>query len=180
MTIIETGFEGLLIVEPKVYGDGRGYFMETWNKYTFADAGIPYDFVQDNQSGSVKDVVRGLHFQVPPFEQGKLVRVLAGSVLDVVVDLRKKSATFGKAYSLIIKASSHSMLFIPPGFAHGFRTLEDNTVFAYKCTAPYHAASERTISWNDPNLAIDWGVKDPVLSAKDLQGMRFSDFDSPF
>lgn len=180
MKLIETGFDGLVIIEPKVFGDARGYFMETWNKAAFAEVGIRYDFVQDNQSASVKDVLRGLHFQVPPHEQGKLVRVLSGSVLDVAVDLRKKSPTFGKPYSLVLTAASHRLLFIPPGFAHGFRTLEDDTVFAYKCTAIYHADSERTISWDDPDLAIDWGISTPILSVKDTQGVQFRDFDSPF
>lgn len=180
MNVIATEFRGLLIIEPKVYRDERGYFTESWNHKAFAEAGIDHHFEQDNQSGSVRDVVRGLHFQVPPFEQGKLVRVLAGAVIDIVVDLRKSEPTFGKHFSITMKAPGFTMLYIPPGFAHGFRTLEDNTLFSYKCTRIYDAASERSIRWNDPDLAIDWGIANPLLSAKDQAAPLFKDFDSPF
>ncbi len=180
MKILQTGFNGLLIIEPRVFRDERGYFFESWNQEAFAEVGLNFPFVQDNQSGSVKDVIRGLHFQVPPFEQGKLVRVVTGSVLDVAVDLRKAEPTFGMHFRMLLDAASGKMLYIPPGFAHGFRTLEDGTVFAYKCTKPYHANSDRVIRWNDPSLAIDWGIADPLVSEKDRQGPLFSMFENPF
>lgn len=180
MKIIQTGFNGLLIIEPGVYRDERGYFFESWNQGAFAEAGLNLPFVQDNQSGSVKNVIRGLHFQVPPYEQGKLVRVVTGSVLDVAVDLRKAEPTFGRHLCMVLDAASGKMLYIPPGFAHGFRTLEEDTVFAYKCTKPYHAASDRVIRWNDPLLGIDWGIADPLLSEKDRHAQYYSEFDNPF
>ncbi len=180
MQTVTTLFRGLLIFEPRVFNDERGYFLETWNKETFINAGVPYDFVQDNQSGSVKDVVRGLHFQLPPYEQGKLVRVLAGAVLDIAVDLRKKEPTYGMYFAMVLEASKNQILFIPPGFAHGFRTLANDTVFSYKCTNVYNAASERAILWNDPALNINWGITDPLLSPKDKSAQLFNDFDSPF
>ncbi len=180
MQTVTTLFRGLLIFEPRVFNDERGYFLETWNKETFNNAGVPYDFVQDNQSGSVKDVVRGLHFQLPPYEQGKLVRVLAGAVLDIAVDLRKKEPTYGMYFAMVLEASKNQLLFIPPGFAHGFRTLANDTIFSYKCTKVYNSASERAILWNDPALNIDWGITDPLLSPKDKNAQLFNDFDSPF
>ena len=180
MTITETTFRSLLIIEPRIFKDDRGYFYESWNQQVFAQAGIPDIFIQDNQSGSARHVVRGLHFQVPPHEQGKLVRTLAGSVLDVVVDLRRHEPTYGQHFKLVIKASDHKMLFIPPGFAHGFLTLEDDTVFAYKCTKAYHAPSERSLRWDDPYLEIDWGIDTPLLSEKDRQAAFFKDYNSPF
>lgn len=180
MKIIQTGFNGLLIIEPRVFRDERGYFFESWNQEAFAEAGLNLPFVQDNQSGSVKDVIRGLHFQVPPYEQGKLVRVVTGSVLDVAVDLRKAEPTFGRHFRMVLDAASGKMLCIPPGFAHGFRTLEADTVFAYKCTKPYHAASDRVIRWNDPLLGIDWGIANPLVSEKDRHAQYYSEFDNPF
>ncbi len=180
MTIIETPFRKLLIIEPRIFRDNRGYFYESWNQQVFARAGIPDIFIQDNQSGSSKDVIRGLHFQIPPHEQGKLVRTLAGSVLDVVVDLRRSEPTYGQHFKMVINASGHKMLFIPPGFAHGFLTLEDDTVFAYKCTKAYHAPSERSLRWDDPDLGIDWGIDKPILSDKDKQAALFKGFRSPF
>jgi dTDP-4-dehydrorhamnose 3,5-epimerase len=180
LTVTKTNFRHLLIIEPRIFHDERGYFFESWNQQEFAREGIPDIFIQDNQSGSAKNVIRGLHFQVPPHEQGKLVRTLAGSVLDIVVDLRKDEPTYGQYFTLVMKASDHNMLFIPPGFAHGFLTLEDHTIFAYKCTKSYHAASERSIRWDDPDLAIDWGVDAPILSEKDRKAGYFKDFKSPF
>lgn len=180
MKIIKTAIEGLLIIEPKVFEDERGCFFESWNKDYFAQHGLNWDFVQDNQSCSVKNVIRGLHFQIPPYEQGKLIRVIKGSVLDVAVDLRKNSPTYGKHFKMNIKASDTKMLWIPPGFAHGFLTLEDNTVFFYKCTKKYHKESERTISWNCPKLNIDWGIENPLISPKDTKAPLFEKFDSPF
>lgn len=180
MKITPTGFNGLLIIEPRVFRDERGYFLESWNQEAYAGVGLNLPFVQDNQSGSAKGVIRGLHFQVPPHEQGKLVRVVAGSVLDVAVDLRKAEPTFGRHFRMVLDAASAKMLYIPPGFAHGFLTLEEDTVFAYKCTKPYHAASDRAIRWDDPALAIDWGIDDPVVSEKDRQAPSFGAFDNPF
>ncbi len=180
MKLTKTPIDGLLIIEPKIYEDDRGYFFESWNKETFAKHGCDWVFVQDNQSCSLKNVLRGLHFQIPPFDQGKLIRVINGSVLDVAVDLRKNSSTFGKHYKIILNASEKKMFWIPPGFAHGFLTLEDNTLFLYKCTEKYHKEYERTIFWNSPQLNIDWGVKNPIISPKDIKAPLFENFDSPF
>ncbi len=180
MTVTPTPFRGLYIIEPQVFTDNRGYFFESWNKKAFAKAGVPFDFVQDNESGSARDVIRGLHFQVPPHAQGKLVRVLKGALLDIAVDLRRGEPTYGKHFRIHLAATDNKMLYIPPGFAHGFRTLEDDTVFLYKCTHHYNKECERTIRWDDPDLAIDWGTDAPLLSQKDRNAMPFRDFQSPF
>jgi dTDP-4-dehydrorhamnose 3,5-epimerase len=180
MKILKTRLDGLLIIEPDVFRDDRGYFFESYNREAFRKLGMDLEFVQDNESRSGKGVLRGLHFQVPPNEQGKLVRVVRGSVVDVAVDLRKKSPTFGKWELVELDDSSKRMVWIPPGFAHGFLTLEDDTVFSYKCTAVYSRESEKGIAWNDPDLAIGWGVKDPVLSEKDKKCISFREFISPF
>lgn len=180
MQVETTAFKGLLIIKPQIFSDERGYFFESYNQEVFRKAGLNMTFAQDNQSGSVKGVVRGLHFQVPPFEQGKLVRAISGSLLDVVVDLRKDQPTFGKHFKMVLNDQDKHMLFIPPGFAHGFKTLEDNTVFFYKCTKVYNHKSERTLRWNDPDLAIDWEIANPILSEKDLKAPFFKDFISPF
>lgn len=180
MQVETTPFEGLLIIKPNVFGDERGYFFESYNQESFLKAGIDISFVQDNQSASAKNVVRGLHFQIPPFEQGKLVRVIKGSVLDVVVDLRSNQPTYKKHYKLILDEYKKEMLYIPPGFAHGFKTLEDNTVFFYKCTKVYNRICERAIRWNDPCLEIDWEITDPVLSEKDINAPYLKDFVNPF
>lgn len=180
MKIIETPLTGLYIIEPKVFKDERGYFYESYNQQTFSDAGIKDVFVQDNQSLSQKNVVRGLHFQHPPFAQAKLVRVIKGAVLDIVVDIRKNSPTYGQNFSIELTEDNFLMLYIPAGFAHGFATLTDNTIFAYKCSAFYNKASEDTILWNDPDLNIQWNVKNPIISEKDKYGKRFKDFVSPF
>ncbi len=180
MKVQQTGFEGLYIIQPSVFEDKRGYFFESWNQQKFRDQGLDFDFVQDNQSMSAANVLRGLHFQVPPWEQGKLVQVTQGSALDVVVDLRKDQPTFGQNYKLVLSSREKNMLWIPPGFAHGFLTLEDNTLFFYKCTQLYNKESERAILWNDPQLNIDWGIENPVVSEKDKSAMNFRDFNSPF
>jgi len=180
MQVELTPFEGLLILRPIVFGDDRGYFFESWNLETFLNAGIDVSFVQDNQSASVKNVVRGLHFQIPPFEQGKLVRVIKGSVLDVVVDLRQNQPTFGQHFKMVLDEQKKEMLYIPPGFAHGFRTLEDQSVFFYKCTKVYKRECERSIRWNDPDLGIDWEISNPTLSDKDQNAQFFKDFLNPF
>ncbi|MFN2394880.1 MAG: dTDP-4-dehydrorhamnose 3,5-epimerase [Bacteroidales bacterium] len=180
MKVQQTGFEGLYIIQPSVFEDKRGYFFESWNKEKFREQGLDSVFVQDNQSMSAANVLRGMHFQVPPWEQGKLVQVIRGSVLDVVVDVRKDQPTFGKNYKLVLTSREKNMLWIPPGFAHGFLTLEDNTLFFYKCTQLYNKESERAIAWNDPQLKIDWGAENPVVSEKDNAAMNFRDFNSPF
>jgi dTDP-4-dehydrorhamnose 3,5-epimerase len=172
--------EGLVIIQPTVYGDHRGYFFESYSEAEFKTQGLDFDFVQDNQSMSHKGALRGLHFQEPPFAQGKLVRVITGSVLDVVVDIRKRSKTFGKSFSIKLSGENNTQLWIPQGFAHGFATLEDNTLFSYKCTNVYNKDSEGGILWNDPDLGIDWGVSNPILSEKDKMNPKLRDFTSPF
>jgi len=181
MEIVDTGIEGLLLIKPDVFEDDRGYFFESFNQNKFREAGIDARFVQDNESCSMKHVLRGLHFQKPPYAQGKLVRVMRGSVLDVAVDLRKNSDTYGHWRSAKLDSKLKQMLWIPEGFAHGFVTLEDNTVFFYKCTNLYNKNSEGSIRWNDPDLGIDWGgISNPVLSGKDKEAPLFKTFISPF
>lgn len=180
MNIKATGIPGLCVIEPKVFYDGRGYFLETFHSFRYAEAGIDLPFVQDNQSLSQKGILRGLHFQSPPMEQGKLVRVVRGRVLDVAVDIRKGSPTYGKHYSIELSGENHLQFWVPPGFAHGFSTLEDDTLFLYKCTGFYDKSSEGGIAWNDPDLKIDWKIDTPQLSGKDLENGFFKDFDSPF
>ena len=176
MTIEKTPFEGLLILKPTVFVDNRGSFLESWNKDEFLKMGLNLEFVQDNQSVSAANVIRGLHFQVKPMEQGKLVRVAKGSVLDVAVDLRKYQPTFGKHFKIILDGTDNTMIYIPEGFAHGFRSLEDNTLLLYKCTKPYSQDHERAIKWNDPDLAIDWGIIEPILSEKDENAPSYQYF----
>jgi len=180
MKVNETGFRGLYLIEPDVFADARGYFFESWNKERFTRHGLELDFVQDNESMSGANVLRGLHFQLPPWEQGKLVRIIRGSALDVVVDLRKNESTFGKNYKVVLSAEEKNLLWIPPGFAHGFLTLEDNTIFSYKCTQLYNRESEMALAWNDPDLAIDWGISEPIISEKDKSAGSFRNFNSPF
>ena len=180
MEIIKTELEGLLIIKPDVFEDERGYFFESYNREKFKNAGIDLKFVQDNESKSRKGVVRGLHLQAPPFEQGKLVRVMSGSVLDVAVDIRKNSPTYRKWASIELSGKNKWMYWIPPGFAHGFATLEDETIFFYKCTNIYNKDAERCFFWNDPDINIEWGIRDPVVSRRDTEAPRFRDFVSPF
>lgn len=180
MEIRDTPFEGLKVVQPQVWGDARGHFFESYSEAAFKAAGLPTDFVQDNQSLSARGILRGLHFQAPPFAQGKLVRVITGAVLDVVVDIRKSSATYGQHFKIELSAENKTMLWVPPGFAHGFVTLEDNTIFVYKVTGLYNKASEGGLLWNDPQLGIDWGVADPLLSDKDQLQPSWADFVTPF
>lgn len=180
MQKIETGFEGLYLLQPRVFEDDRGYFFESWNEAAFSSIGIPAEFKQDNQSKSSKNVLRGLHFQKPPFAQAKLVRVITGSVLDVAVDLRKGSATYGKYFEAVLSEENKLMMYIPEGFAHGFLTLEDNTVFSYKCNNFYDGPSEDSLRWDDPDLNIQWKAEKPILSGKDAIAPLFKDFDSPF
>ncbi len=180
MKFVETAFKDLIEIYPRIFKDERGLFLESWNKNVFAKNGIDQDFKQDNQSVSKKNVLRGLHFQVPPYEQGKLVRVVCGKALDVVVDLRKSEPTYGKHHKVILTADKNNMLWVPPGFAHGFIALEDNTIFVYKCTGLYNKDSERIINWSDSNLNIDWGVGNPIVSDKDKLGVSFINYQSPF
>ena len=180
MEIIKTPLEGLLIIKPDVFEDDRGYFFESFNHGRFLNRGLDLKFLQDNESKSKKGVLRGLHFQAPPFAQGKLVRVMQGSVLDVAVDIRKYSPTYGKWESIILSGQNKWMYWIPEGFAHGFATLEDDSIFFYKCTNIYNKASEGSILWNDPDLNINWGIQYPVISDKDRISPKFKNFISPF
>ena len=172
--------EGVIEIIPRKFGDARGFFFESYSYKIFSEAGIAATFVQDNQSLSQKGVLRGLHFQRPPYAQGKLVRVTTGSVLDVAVDIRKNSPTYGQQVTCRLDAVLHNMLYIPPGFAHGFVALEDNTTFLYKCTDYYQPSAEGGIIWNDPALKIDWNIQEPLVSAKDTVLPRLAEFDSPF
>ena len=179
--IVETNhIQGLLVIKPELFEDSRGYFFESYNQEKFRQLGIDVTFLQDNESKSGKNVLRGLHFQVPPYQQGKLVRVIKGAVLDVAVDLRKSSPTYGEWASIELSEKNKWMYWIPAGFAHGFLTLEENTVFFYKCTQVYHKESEAGISWNDPSLNIKWEIENPMVSEKDKTAGKFSDFVSPF
>jgi len=180
MEIINTTIKDLFIIQPKVFADDRGYFFESYNKSVFNSQNLNLDFVQDNQSLSHKGVLRGLHFQNPPYAQGKLVRVIKGSVLDVAVDIRKNSATYGKYEAIKLTEDNKTMFYIPEGFAHGFLTLEDNTIFSYKCSNIYHKASEQSIMWNDLDININWGIENPIISEKDKTGLNFKDFVSLF
>ena len=178
---VETIFiDGPLVITPKVFKDPRGYFMESYNKQSYSNLGIDVDYVQDNQSLSEKGILRGLHFQAPPFDQGKLVRVIKGAVLDVIVDIRKNSPTYGKHYAIELTEENFKTFWVPSGFAHGFTTLADQTIFSYKCTNYYNQASEGGLMWNDPDLGIDWGIQNPILSNKDTKNALFKDFISPF
>jgi dTDP-4-dehydrorhamnose 3,5-epimerase len=180
METIETLIKGVFVIQPKVFQDDRGYFYEPYNKREFAKLGITDDFVQDNQSLSQKGVLRGLHFQKPPHAQAKLIRVIQGAVWDVVVDIRKDSPTYGEYFGTELSAKNKTILYIPAGFAHGFLTLEDNTVFLYKCSDFYNKASEDSLLWNDPDINIPWNVTSPILSEKDRNGKHLKDFTSPF
>ncbi|WBO22728.1 dTDP-4-dehydrorhamnose 3,5-epimerase [Sphingomonas abietis] len=179
MNFIETAIPGPVIIEPAVFGDDRGFFMESWNAAKFRDAGLGLTFVQDNHSRSSRGVLRGLHFQNPN-PQGKLVRVTAGAVWDVAVDIRRASPHFGRWVGVELSASNKRMLWVPPGFAHGFLTLEDGTDFLYKCTELYDPASEHSLLWNDPALGIDWPLADiePKLSGKDIAGKPLADIEA--
>jgi dTDP-4-dehydrorhamnose 3,5-epimerase len=184
MEIKETPIKDLFVIEPKLWTDSRGYFYESYSKKAFEAAGIDANFVQDNQSLSQKGTLRGLHAQANLFAQGKLVRVMQGKVVDVAVDIRTNSPTFGQYFSIELSAENHKQLWIPPGFLHGFLTLEDETIFTYKVTNYYDKASEIGVLWNDPSLNIDWAkyldTNDILLSDKDLALPEFADFKSPF
>ena len=177
LKIKNTGIQGLIEIFPPVFSDDRGFFTETYNKKAFAEAGIEYNFVQDNLSFSVKGVIRGLHLQYPPHAQAKLVRVIRGRVLDTVVDIRPGSETFGRIYQCELSAELNNALMVPEGFAHGFSALEDS-FFLYKCSSFYSPGNEGGIRWNDPDLNIDWKVDSPMVSEKDQKLPSFSDFRS--
>ncbi len=181
MEIIKTEIEGLLIVKPKVFKDKRGFFLEPYSRRAFSENGIANQFVQDNHSLSVeKGVLRGLHFQKPPYAQAKLLRVFHGSIYDVAVDLRKESPTYGKWRGFILTNENFKLLYIPIGFAHGFCTLEENTEVFYKCDNFYMPEYEGSIRWNDPLINIDWPVNEPIISERDSNASFFKDFTSPF
>lgn len=183
MIVEETPLPGVLVVIPKRFGDARGYFSETWNKSTWQSNDLDCDFVQDNQSLSAEvGTVRGLHFQAPPRAQDKLVRVLAGAVMDVAVDIRVGSPTYGHWVGVELSAENGKQLFVPKGFAHGFATLEPDTLVFYKCTDTYAAETEGAIRFDDPDLAIDWGIENEVAvtSAKDADASTLAAFSSPF
>ena len=180
MKVVKEVLNGVLVIQSEVFKDERGYFCETFNDNKLKNIIGDYSFVQDNQSMSQKNVLRGLHYQKPPFAQGKLVRVLQGRILDVVVDLRLKSPTFGKSFTIELNSEDFIQLWIPPGFAHGFLTLENNTVFFYKVSNYYNKLSEECILWNDQQLDIQWNVKDPIISEKDKEGKSFKEIISLF
>lgn len=182
MKIIETPIKDLVIIEPKIWSDDRGYFFESYNKAVFENLGLNLEFVQDNQSYSHKNALRGLHAQADPYAQGKLVRVVQGKVLDVAVDIRKTSSTYGQHFTIELSGENNRMFYVPPGFLHGFLTLEDKTIFNYKCTNLFHKDAEVGVIWNDKDLGIDWGIDlaDAVVSAKDAVLPAFSTINSPF
>lgn len=180
MEVSHYNIEGLVLIKPRVFTDERGYFFESFNEVAFKKAGLETAFVQDNQSLSKKGALRGLHFQNPPYAQGKLVRVVKGAVIDIAVDIRKNSATYGQHVKVELTGENKLMLWIPPGFAHGFITLEDDTMFLYKCTNLYHKESESGIIWNDAELNIDWGIENPLVSEKDLLLSAFNNCDNRF
>ncbi len=172
MKFLPTKIPDVILIEPDVFGDERGFFMETWQRGKFSEAGIHFDFVQDNHSRSVKGTLRGLHYQLPPHAQGKLVRVTVGSVFDVAVDLRKGSPSFGQWVGESLSAENKRMLWIPPGFAHGFFVTSEGAEFQYKCTDYYAPDCEQCIRWDDPQLAVEWPLAgDPLVSAKDHLGV---------
>ena len=177
MKVIKTAIEGLVIIEPRVLGDSRGYFFESFNQAEFEREVGPVHFVQDNESRSRYGVVRGLHFQKGEFAQAKLVRAAVGTVLDVAVDLRKGSPTFGQSFSVELSAENHLMMFIPRGFAHGFSVLSEHAVFQYKCDNYYNPDAEGAVAWDDPSLAIDWRIpaSEVILSGKDRNHPRLRD-----
>jgi len=179
MIIEKTYIKDLILITPNVFTDERGYFMEFYNQKKIEKV-IKTQFVQDNESLSNKDVLRGLHFQKPPYSQAKLIRVVSGSILDVAVDLRKDSETFGKHFKHVLSGDNKKQLYIPKGFAHGFLCLENKTIINYKCSNFYHAQNEASIRWNDTDLNIDWGIENPILAEKDKLAENFITFENPF
>lgn len=180
MKVEKTFIDGLLIIEPRIFPDQRGLFYESYQKQRYSEAGLQVEFVQDNISHSVKGTIRGLHYQAGKFAQGKLCEVLLGKVLDVAVDIRFGSPTFGKYFSMELSDENHKQFYIPPGFAHGFAVLSERAIFHYKCTNYYNKESERGILFNAPDLNIDWQIEDPVVSEKDLLHPKFSEIEKDF
>ncbi|MEO8399265.1 MAG: dTDP-4-dehydrorhamnose 3,5-epimerase [Ignavibacteriaceae bacterium] len=180
MQIEKTPIEGLIIIKPKIFEDERGYFFESYKKNKFTELGINFDFVQDNISKSKRGTVRGLHYQAGKYAQGKLCQALFGKVLDVSVDIRFGSPTFGKHFSVELSEEKHNMIWIPPGFAHGFSVLSDEAIFSYKCTAFYSKEGERTILYDDAQLNINWKVDNPIVSKKDINASKFSEIEKDF
>lgn len=174
MNVVKTELPGVIIFEPKVFGDDRGYFIETWSRQRYAEAGIEEEFCQDNLSFSPKGILRGLHYQ-HPHSQGKLVSVVTGEVYDVAVDIRVGSPTFGRHVDVYLSEDNHKQLYIPPGFAHGFCVVSDTARFSYKCTSYYKPENEGGIIWNDPDIGIDWPIDNPFLSQKDSQCAKLND-----
>ena len=182
MPFIKTQFPGLLVFEPKVFEDNRGYFFESYNQKTFSEEGVEINFVQDNQARSSYGVIRGLHFQHNPRAQTKLIRVLSGQIIDAVVDIRKNSPTYGQAYTILLSAENKKQLLVPKGFAHGYSVISETAEVFYKCDEFYHKETEGGISWNDPSLAIDWKIpREKILvSEKDTNYSLFRDSDYGF
>lgn len=174
MTIRETSLPGVLLVEPKVFGDARGYFLETYRQDAFAEAGMPREFVQDNESFSGHGILRGLHYQWPK-PQGKLIRVLRGAIYDVAVDIRQDSPNFGKWVGVELSAENKHQLWVPAGFAHGFCVTSDDAIVVYKCSDYYAPDCEHTLLWNDPAVGVEWPIADPLLSAKDVAGLPLAE-----
>jgi len=180
LEVVKTEIEGLLILKPKVFGDARGYFFESYNEDTYRKVGIDFCFLQDNISKSRKGTIRGLHYQVGNKAQGKLCKVIYGKVLDVALDIRFGSPTFGKYFSSELSEENHTQLWIPPGFAHGFSVLSEEAIFSYKCTSLFSKVHERTILYNDPDLNIDWKVENPIMSEKDFKAQLFKNIQKDF
>ena len=174
MKVLTCAIPGLLIIEPKVFGDARGFFLETWNRRRYGEAGLDVDFVQDNVSFSRRGILRGLHFQNPR-PQGKLLQVLQGEVFDVAVDIRRNSPTFGKWHGLVLSSDNKLQFYIPAGFAHGFAVLSETALFQYKCTEFYSPKDEMAIRWDDPDIGIEWPLKEPLLSERDAKGLLLRD-----
>ncbi len=180
MKVEKTFIPGLLVIEPDFFPDNRGFFFESFNREKYAAHGIEMEFIQDNLSKSTKNTVRGLHYQAGEHAQGKLCQVITGNVLDVAVDIRFGSPTFGKHFSVELSGDNHKQIWIPPGFAHGFSVLTDEAIFSYKCTAKYDKPSERSIIYNDPVLGIEWMVETPIVSDKDLKAKIFAEIKKEF
>ncbi len=180
MKIEKTFIPDLLVIHPDVFPDSRGYFFESFNQKRYGEAGLKLQFVQDNISRSIKNTIRGLHYQIGEYAQGKLCQVIAGTALDVAVDIRWNSPTFGKYFSILLSEENHTQLWIPPGFAHGFAVLSEYVIFHYKCTSFYSKAHERGIRYNDPDIAIKWQVDNPIVSEKDRNLIYFNQIKKDF
>lgn len=180
MTVNRFEIAGLLLIKPSLFSDERGVFYETYSRKKYSEYGIPENFMQDNESISKKNVLRGLHFQLPPYDQGKLVRVIKGAALDVAVDIRKQSPTYGKYVMVELSEENKNQFWIPSGFAHGFLSLANETIFSYKCTNLYNKESESGLLWNDKDINIKWNIENPIVSEKDIQLTSFNSFNSPF